>query len=91
MRGFVNTKMSEQEVFDLIVIGSGPGGYHAALRAAQYGAKVAIIEKSPSELGGTCSNWGCIPTKALVKSAHLLEEIHENCTRSWYHGRKCRI
>jgi dihydrolipoamide dehydrogenase len=69
--------MSEQEVFDLIIIGTGPGGYHAALRAAQYDAKVAVIEKSPTELGGTCSNWGCIPTKALVTSAHLLEEIHE--------------
>ncbi|MBN2156920.1 MAG: dihydrolipoyl dehydrogenase [Candidatus Lokiarchaeota archaeon] len=69
--------MSEQEVFDLIVIGSGPGGYHAALRAAQYGAKVAIIEKRSGELGGTCSNWGCIPTKALVASANMLEELHE--------------
>ena len=69
--------MSEQEVFDLIIIGSGPGGYHAALRTAQFGAKVAIIEKNRGELGGTCSNWGCIPTKALVASAHLLEDIHE--------------
>ncbi|MHA1110857.1 MAG: dihydrolipoyl dehydrogenase [Candidatus Hodarchaeales archaeon] len=69
--------MSEQELFDLIIIGSGPGGYHAALRAVQYGAKVAIVEKNPGNLGGTCSNWGCIPTKALVTSAHLLEDIHE--------------
>jgi dihydrolipoamide dehydrogenase len=69
--------MSEQELFDLIIIGTGPGGYHAALRAAQYGAKVAVVEKNPENLGGTCSNWGCIPTKALVTSAHLLEELHE--------------
>lgn len=69
--------MSEQEVFDLIIIGSGPGGYHAALRTSQFGAKVAIIEKNSENIGGTCSNWGCIPTKALVTSAHLLEEIHE--------------
>ena len=66
--------MSDQQ-YDLIIIGAGPGGYHAAIRAAQYGAKVALIEKS--QLGGTCLNWGCIPTKALYASAHLLERIKE--------------
>jgi dihydrolipoamide dehydrogenase len=55
--------------FDLIVIGSGPGGYVAAIRASQLGLKVAVIEKS--ELGGICLNWGCIPTKALLKSAQV--------------------
>jgi dihydrolipoamide dehydrogenase len=65
--------MSEQ--YDIAVIGAGPGGYHAAIRAAQYGAKVALIEKE--NLGGTCLNWGCIPTKALYASAHLIDKIKE--------------
>ncbi len=51
--------------YDLIVIGSGPGGYVAAIRASQLGLKTAIIEKE--SLGGVCLNWGCIPTKALLK------------------------
>jgi len=57
--------------YDLIVIGSGPGGYPAAIRASQLGKKVAIIEKE--SLGGICLNWGCIPTKALLKSAQVYE------------------
>jgi dihydrolipoamide dehydrogenase len=60
--------------FDIIVIGSGPGGYVAAIRASQLGHKVAIVEKS--ELGGICLNWGCIPTKALLKSAQVFEYIN---------------
>lgn len=60
--------------YDLIVIGSGPGGYVAAIRAAQLGLKTAIIEKE--SLGGICLNWGCIPTKALLKSAQVFEYIH---------------
>jgi dihydrolipoamide dehydrogenase len=59
--------------YDLIVIGSGPGGYVAAIRASQLGLKVAVVEKS--ELGGVCLNWGCIPTKALLKSANVFEYI----------------
>ena len=55
--------------FDVIVIGSGPGGYVTAIRASQLGFKVAIIEKE--NLGGICLNWGCIPTKALLKSAQV--------------------
>jgi len=62
-------------MFDVIVIGAGPGGYHAAIRAAQYDAKVALIEKS--KVGGTCLNWGCIPTKALYSTAKLVEDIAE--------------
>ncbi len=59
--------------FDLIVIGSGPGGYVAAIRAAQLGMNVAIVERE--SLGGICLNWGCIPTKALLKSAQVFEYI----------------
>ena len=57
--------------YDIIVIGSGPGGYVAAIRASQLGKKVAIVEKS--EVGGICLNWGCIPTKSLLKSAQVYD------------------
>ena len=60
--------------YDLIVIGSGPGGYVAAIRASQLGMKVAIVERE--ELGGICLNWGCIPTKALLKSAQVFEYLN---------------
>src|SRR2546422_774863 len=53
--------------------GTGPGGYVAAIRAAQLGLRTAVVEKD--ELGGTCLNWGCIPTKAWIVSAHLFEQI----------------
>lgn len=59
--------------YDVIVLGSGPGGYPAAIRASQLGFKVAIIEKE--SLGGICLNWGCIPTKALLKSAQVYESM----------------
>jgi dihydrolipoamide dehydrogenase len=59
--------------YDIIVIGSGPGGYVAAIRAAQLGFKVAIVERA--ELGGICLNWGCIPTKALLKSASVFQYL----------------
>jgi len=59
--------------YDVIVIGSGPGGYVAAIRASQLGMKTAIVEKA--ELGGVCLNWGCIPTKALLKSAQVFEYL----------------
>lgn len=59
--------------YDIIVLGSGPGGYVAAIRASQLGMKVAVVEKA--ELGGICLNWGCIPTKALLKSANVFEYI----------------
>lgn len=58
-------------MYDLIIIGSGPGGYAGAIRAKQLGLKVAIVERA--ELGGVCLNWGCIPTKALLKSASVFE------------------
>ena len=59
--------------YDLIVIGTGPGGYVAAIRASQLGLKVAVVERE--ELGGICLNWGCIPTKALLKSANVFEYL----------------
>ncbi|MBN2667797.1 MAG: dihydrolipoyl dehydrogenase [Bacteroidales bacterium] len=59
--------------YDLVVLGSGPGGYVAAIRASQLGMNVAVVERS--ELGGICLNWGCIPTKSLLKSAQVFEYI----------------
>ena len=60
--------------YDVLVIGSGPGGYVAAIRAAQLKLKTAIVERD--SLGGICLNWGCIPTKALLKSAEVFEEFN---------------
>ena len=62
-------------MYDAVVIGAGPGGYVAAVKLAQHGKRVAVVEKS--FVGGTCTNWGCIPTKALLTSAHLLRNIIE--------------
>ena len=59
--------------YDILVLGSGPGGYVTAIRASQLGMKVAIVEREA--LGGICLNWGCIPTKALLKSANVFEYI----------------
>ena len=58
--------------YDVVVIGSGTGGYVAAIRAAQLGLRTAVVERAPV-LGGTCLNWGCIPTKALLEHAHALK------------------
>ncbi len=65
--------MSDPRHFQVVIVGTGPGGYVAAIRAAQLGLRTAVVEKD--ELGGTCLNWGCIPTKAWVGSAHLYEQI----------------
>lgn len=59
--------------FDIIVIGGGPGGYVGAIRAAQLGYKTAIIDRA--KLGGVCLNWGCIPSKALLSNAELMEKL----------------
>ncbi len=63
------------KTFDVVVLGAGPGGYVAAIRASQLGKKVAIVEAD--KLGGVCLNRGCIPTKALLKSAHAVHEVHD--------------
>ncbi|MBR5877564.1 MAG: dihydrolipoyl dehydrogenase [Alistipes sp.] len=67
-------------MYDIIVIGSGPGGYVAAIRASQLGKKVALVEKA--ELGGVCLNWGCIPSKALLKSA----QVYSYCKNAAHYG-----
>jgi dihydrolipoamide dehydrogenase len=59
--------------FDLVVIGTGPGGYVAAIRGAQLGLKTAVIERE--HFGGICLNWGCIPTKALLRTAEVYRNI----------------
>src|SRR5690348_6146232 len=60
--------------FDLIVVGGGPGGYVAAIRAAQLGMKTALVERD--QLGGICLNWGCIPTKALLRASEINHLLH---------------
>jgi dihydrolipoamide dehydrogenase len=64
-----------QQVFDLVVVGGGPGGYPAAIRAAQLGLRTALVEKERA--GGVCLNWGCIPTKAMLRSADVLETMRD--------------
>ena len=64
------------EKYDIVIIGSGPGGYVSAIRASQLGFKTAIVEKE--SLGGICLNWGCIPTKALIKNAEVYSLIKQS-------------
>ena len=68
--------------FDVTVVGGGPGGYHAAIRSAQLGLQVALVEKDNGTglagLGGVCLNWGCIPSKSLLKNAELVNQIKES-------------
>jgi dihydrolipoamide dehydrogenase len=70
------------DTFDLVILGSGPGGYVAAIRAAQLGLKTAIVERD--QLGGICLNWGCIPTKALLRTS----EVHHYMTHADAYGLK---
>ncbi len=72
--------------FDLIVIGAGPGGYVAAIRAAQLGLKVACVEGRDT-LGGTCLNIGCIPSKALLHASHMLHEAEHNFAKMGLKGK----
>ena len=71
-----------QHDFDIAVIGAGPAGYHAAIRASQLGKKVALIEKDDGSgiagMGGVCLNWGCIPSKSLLKNAEFINQISES-------------
>src|SRR5471030_1775240 len=73
-RGYNRRVMADS--YDVVVIGSGTGGYVAAIRAAQLGLRTAVVERQTS-LGGTCLNWGCIPTKALLEHAHALKVTQE--------------
>ena len=66
----------QQNAFDVVIVGGGPGGYPAAIRAAQYGLRVALVEKERP--GGVCINWGCIPTKAMLRSAEVLETMQRS-------------
>jgi len=76
--------------FDVIVIGAGPGGYVCAIRAAQLGLKVAVVEGRDT-LGGTCLNVGCIPSKALLNATHHLHEVHENFEKMGLMGAAPRV
>ncbi len=67
---------AEHTSFDVVIVGGGPGGYPAAIRAAQYGLRVALIEKERP--GGVCLNWGCIPTKAMLRTAEVLETMQHS-------------
>jgi dihydrolipoamide dehydrogenase len=66
---------NDSQSFDIVVLGAGTGGYSAAFRAGQLGAKVALVDDGPAGIGGTCLHWGCIPTKAMLESADLIERI----------------
>ena len=68
------------KVYDVIVIGGGPGGYVAAIRASQLGMSVALVEDK--HLGGICLNWGCIPTKALLRASEI-KHLLDNVERIW--------
>src|SRR5436853_5110455 len=74
--------MADDNNFDVIVIGAGPGGYVAAIRAAQLGLRTACVE-SRETLGGTCLNVGCIPSKALLHASELYEEAHSGALARW--------
>ena len=65
-----------EKKYDIAIIGSGPGGYVAAIKSAQLGQKVAIIEKE--DVGGVCLNWGCIPTKTLLRSAEIVDLVKKS-------------
>ena len=67
--------MTNDKIYDVIIIGSGPGGYVAAIRASQLGLNTAVVEKD--KLGGICLNWGCIPTKALLRASEINHIISE--------------
>src|SRR5690606_8203734 len=66
---------AKKDAFEIVVVGSGPGGYVAAIRAAQLGLKTAIVERD--RLGGVCLNWGCIPSKALLTNARIYNHFLE--------------
>src|SRR5262249_11235370 len=72
-RHYGEKEMIDQS-FDIVILGGGPGGYVAAIRAAQLGMKTAVVERE--HMGGICLNWGCIPTKALLRTSEIHHLIH---------------
>ncbi|MFN8423309.1 MAG: FAD-dependent oxidoreductase [Anaerolineae bacterium] len=68
--------MAESKQYDVAIIGAGPGGYVAGIRAGQLGLKAVVIDRDPN-LGGVCLNWGCIPTKALIKNAEMVHFVQD--------------
>ena len=76
--------------FDVIILGAGPGGYVCAIRCAQLGLKVAVVEGRET-LGGTCLNVGCIPSKAMLNATHYLHEVHENFEKMGLMGSKTTV
>ena len=82
VQSIYRTLCADSRYDDLIVIGTGPGGYVCAIRAAQLGLKVAVVEKRAT-LGGTCLNVGCIPSKALLHASELFEEAGHSLRRRW--------
>ena len=83
------TRVKEQPPFDVAIIGTGPGGYVAAIRAGQLGLKTAVIEKD-TRYGGTCLLRGCIPTKALFRDAHLYQEVKTGVATRFVQDRRDR-
>ena len=73
-RAALNGDILADTIFDLVILGGGPAGYTCAIRAAQYGLKIAVIEKT-DKLGGTCLHWGCIPTKTMLFSAEVWDHL----------------
>ena len=64
-----------ETIYDMVIIGGGPGGYTTAIRAGQYGLKVALVERE-KKLGGTCLHWGCIPTKSILFDAEIYDHLY---------------
>ena len=74
--------------YDVVIIGGGPGGYNAAIRAGQLGLKAACVERTRATLGGTCLNVGCMPSKALLHASEMFERRGQRLRRARHRGRR---